>query len=180
MFTDGFIEMPHGHAPVVADEPFHAAWADQFHEGQLERLRERLHNIGGHVVHRALFDESFKELHEVVQLSRSHRAIRSAFTGLTRQWPFLQKLPSSFGDRSSVREPATPGKCESPSTYTKGDSDQLRRLGELGHGSSTRSTKEQAPQYERTMQETCMDKSPWALEKQLSHRSIHLIQLTAM
>eukprot|EP00438_Fugacium_kawagutii_P015888 Skav206412 [mRNA] locus=scaffold2210:284642:285717:+ [translate_table: standard] len=172
--------MPHGHAPVVADEPFHAAWADQFHERQLERLREWLHDVGGHVVHRALFDEGFEELHEIMQLPCSHRAIRSTFTGLTRQWPFLHKLPSSLGDRSSVREPATPGKCQRSSTNTQGDSDQNRRLGELGHGSSTGSTKEQAPQQERTTQQTRMDKSPWALENQVSHGSIHLIQLTAM
>ena len=61
--TDGIIEMPHGHAPVMANKPFHGAWANQFHEGKLERLRERLHNIGAHIIHGAFFDEGFEEPH---------------------------------------------------------------------------------------------------------------------
>ena len=59
--TDGIIEMPHGHPPVMAYKPFHGRWADQLDEGKLEGLGQRLHDVGANVIHGALLDEGLKE-----------------------------------------------------------------------------------------------------------------------
>ena len=89
--TDSIIEVAHGHAPVVAHEPFHGAWADQFHEGKLEGLRERLDNIGAHVVHGALFDEGFEEPHAANAFLRQLNSDPLTVTAI------LQHAPTSNG-----------------------------------------------------------------------------------
>ena len=60
MFANGITEMTNGHSPIVAHEPLDLRWAYEFCKGKLVWLGEGLHNVGAHIIRRAVSDETFE------------------------------------------------------------------------------------------------------------------------
>lgn len=58
--ADGIVEVSHTHSPVVAHKPFHWAWANQLDKGNLERFRQRLHDICTHLGHAQQWEKDIK------------------------------------------------------------------------------------------------------------------------
>lgn len=180
MLADGITEMSHTHAPVVAHEPFHWAWANQLDKGNLERFRQRLHDVCTHVVHGPVLDEGLKILHEIMQLPHGHGTIRSSLTRLRGQLALLEELPMTLRQRASKPAlPLSPNEGQNPNQNAQANNQQYQRPLELDHSGGSRCTKEQAPTKERTPTYTDQKKSAWELHCEMSHGGVQwLLALT--